>query len=265
MKKLVRYLSLYKSMFAYSLNRELQYRVNFAVVVIGYILYLIANVAFFSILYSWVNSVGGWSYEQILVFLGTYHIIHGLWDFGTALNVERISEYIAQGSLDMILMKPVSSLFYVVFRNMNLAPLMNVILGTIIVVIGMMKAQVTVTLGSLLLYLVMIVNGVIIFTMLQLILQLVSFWVIRTNVVNALFYQVIKFSEKPDAIYKGFLRRFFIFAIPMIVVVNFPSRVLLGILDTGYIVWGEIATILLLVIGIVGWRLSVKYYSSASS
>lgn len=265
MKKLVRYLSLYKSMFAYSLNRELQYRVNFAVVVIGYILYLVANVAFFSILYSWVDSVGGWSYEQVLVFLGTYHIIHGFWDFGTALNIERISEYIAQGSLDMILVKPVSSLFYVVFRNMNFAPLMNVILGIIIVVIGMAKVHVAVTAGSLILYVILVINGIIIFSMLQLILQLVSFWVIRTNVVNALFYQVIKFSEKPDAIYTGLLKRVLIFAIPMIVVVNFPTRVLLGRASVGYVLWDMIATVIILAIGIAGWKLSVKYYSSASS
>lgn len=265
MKKLLKYLSLYKSMFAYSLNRELQYRVNFAVIVIGYILYLASNLALFGILYSWVDSVGGWNYAQVLVFLGTYHIIHGLWDFGTALNVERISEYIAQGSLDMILIRPVNSLFYVIFRNMNFAPLVNSILGIIIVAIGMTKAHVAVTFGHVALYIIMVINGLIIFTMLQLILQLISFWVVRTNVVNDLFYQVIKFAEKPDAIYKGFLKRFLIFAIPMIVVVNFPSRILLGKANMGYVCWDFAVTIILLVIGIAGWRLSVKYYSSASS
>ena len=265
MTRFIRYLSLYKSMFVYSLNRELQYRVNFAVVIIGYVLYLVANVAFFSILYNWVDSVGGWNYGQILVFLGTYHIIHGFWDFGTALNIEKISEYIAQGTLDLILVKPVNSLFYVTFKNMNFAPLMNVILGIGIVGIGLDKTQIAVTVGSLVLYVLLLINGVIIFTMLQLILQLISFWVIRTNVVNALFYQVIKFSEKPDAIYTGFLKRFLIFAIPMVVVVSFPSKVLLQMAGIEYVCWDIIVTLALLVIGSIGWKLSVKYYSSASS
>lgn len=265
MKKISRYLGLYKSLFAYSLNRELQYRVNFAVVVIGYILYLVANVALFSILYGWVDSVGGWTYDEVLIFLGTYHIIHGLWDFGTALNIERISEYISQGSLDFILVKPISSLFFIIFRNMNFPPLINAVLGAVIVKVGMGNINASVTPANLVLYILMILNGIIMFTMLQLILQLISFWVIRTNVVNDLFYQVIKFSEKPDAIYSGFLKRFLIFAIPMIVVVNFPSRVIIGKANTGYILWDFIVTLILLALGIIGWKLSVKYYSSASS
>lgn len=251
-------------MIAYSFNRELQYRVNFFVIMIGYLLYMAANVCFFGVLYNWTDSIGGWSYYEILMFLGTYHTIHGLWDFSTALNIERITEYVANGELDTILIKPVNSLYYIAFRNMNFAPLINVILGMGVVFVSMSKLNITFSIVNLVIFVYMILCGVVIFTMLQLILQLISFWVIRSNVVNELFYQVIQFAEKPDAIYRGMLRRVLIYIIPMIVVVNFPCRFMLG-KGVEYVLWDSLVTFIILLVGITGWNMSVKRYSSASS
>ncbi len=265
MKSLIKYIKLYFAFFSYSLSRELQYRVNFIVVVIGYIFYLVANLALFGVIYQWTNNIGGWTFNEILIFLGTYHAVHGLWDFSTALNVERISEYVGNGSLDLILVKPVDSLFFVIFRNMNFASIINVFLGIILTIMGVVANKSSVNIGTILIYIVLAINGVIIFTMIQLLVQLISFKVIKTNMLNNLFYQGIKFAEKPDVIFSGIIRHVLMFFIPMIVIVNFPSRILMGRLNVTFILYDLLVTIVVLAIGIIGWRLAIKNYSSASS
>jgi ABC-2 type transport system permease protein len=265
MKKIVDYWKLYFTFFGYSLNRELQFRTNFIVVLIGYIFYLAANLSLFGVIYKWTDNLGGWTFYEALIFLGTYHMIHGLWDFSTALNLDRISEYVGDGTLDLILIKPISSLYFVLFRNMNFPSFINVILGIILTITGTILNHSSINIGIILIYIILAISGVIIFTMIQLLIQLISFWVIKTYILNSVFYQIIKFAEKPDVIFGGLIRYILMFIVPMLVIVNFPSRLLMGKLNWQFVCYDVLVTGIFIFLGIMGWRLALKAYSSASS
>jgi len=263
-KRLIYYVNLYGALFSISLSSRLQYRVDFIVTSIGYLLYLGANVALFGVVYQWTTYLGGWSFNEILIFLGTYHTIHGIWDFATALNVEQISSHVAKGSLDMILIKPVSSLFYVTFNNMNFSALINVVAGIVIAVSGAVMRGDPIALGTVFLYVLLCFCGVVIFTVIQLLVQLISFRLIRSDTINSFFYQVIKFAEKPTVIYTGIPRFVLTFMIPMIIIVNVPSELLMGKATAGAILFSLLVTTALLLIASIGWRFSVKAYSSTN-
>jgi ABC-2 type transport system permease protein len=256
---------LYAALASYSLSRELQFKTNFIVLIIGYVLYLTANLALFGLLYSWIDNLGDWSFAQALIFIGTYHTIHGAWDSTTALNLERIPQYVSSGELDLILMKPVSPLFLVAFRGISFPPLINVALGIVLTITGVVSSGIPPGVLTVLAYLVLSANGLVIFTMIQLLVQLTAFKVIRNNMINSVFYNLIKFAEKPDVIFPGAMRLVFTFVFPLLVIVNVPSRLLMGKIGLDLLLYDFLATCVLVAAGIGFWKLALRSYSSASS
>jgi ABC-2 type transport system permease protein len=264
-KRVLYYVRLYAALAAYSLNRELQFRTNFLVLIIGYILYLTANLALFGLLYSWITTLGDWSFAQILIFIGTYHMIHGAWDSTTALNLDRIPQYVGNGELDLLLLKPVSPLFLVVFRGISFPPLINVALGIVLTIAGVVSSGNPPGVCTVCAYLALSINGIIIFTMLQLLVQLTAFKVIRNSMINDVFYNLVKFAEKPDVIFPGAMRLIFTFVFPLLVIVSVPSRLLMGKISLALVLFDLSATCMLVALGIGFWKLAVRSYSSASS
>jgi len=74
------------------------------------------------------------------------------------------------------------------------------------------------------------------------------------------------FANVPDAAFRGGFKAFFTFVIPMLLVANVPAKLLVNKLSSA------LDLLLLLVISLaclmvseIGWRLSVRRYTSASS
>jgi ABC-2 type transport system permease protein len=77
---------------------------------------------------------------------------------------------------------------------------------------------------------------------------------------------MIPCARLPDAAFRGFFKSFFTFALPMLLVVNVPAKLLLNKLTSA----GDILLLLALAVGCALfsealWRFSLKRYTSASS
>ena len=94
----------------------------------------------------------------------------------------------------------------------------------------------------------------------------VSFWTVRAQGIVWGYYNLFNIARLPDAAFRGLFKAFFTFAIPMLLVANVPAKLVINKLSS------PLDMLLLLGMSVVcffaselGWRFSIRHYTSASS
>ncbi|MGP1569300.1 MAG: ABC-2 family transporter protein, partial [Peptoanaerobacter stomatis] len=133
---LKRYLLLVFMFARNSLAGQLEYRVNFIMGVLVEAGFLVVKLTYVVLIYKTGVNINGMSPDYMLVFIGTYTIMTGIYmSFYT--NFWNLTNYIREGTLDLYLTKPVSGLFLVTFRYIDFAtPLPAITAGFIMLGIG---------------------------------------------------------------------------------------------------------------------------------
>src|SRR6476646_3116459 len=110
---LARHGRLWARFLAQAIARETQFRAQFSATVgVGLIQLVLALIPVW-LLFDYATTINGWSRADVLALVGLYQIISGLLASFVAPNMNRLSTAIRQGDLDLILIRPVSSQFYV--------------------------------------------------------------------------------------------------------------------------------------------------------
>jgi ABC-2 type transport system permease protein len=80
------------------------------------------------------------------------------------------------------------------------------------------------------------------------------------------YYSLFNISRLPDAAYHGFFKAFFTFVLPMVLVANVPAKVMVQKLRSpGELILLVVMMLVCAVASELGWRVSVRHYTSASS
>ena len=82
--------------------------------------YNIAYVSFIGVLFSNTKNIAGYDYNQMLFFYLIAELCAYLNGSLNLWNMQALIESVNKGELDLLLTKPISSLFYVSFRNIKI-------------------------------------------------------------------------------------------------------------------------------------------------
>ena len=110
--------------------------------------------------------------------------------------------------------------------------------------------------------------GVLIWYSIEFIIASLTFFFRDFRTGGWLSHEIMKFSMRPDSIYKGFMRRILFTILPMALVASFPSRLLLSGLtyqNQKYLFTQIIVVIILLSLTRFFWKVGLKRYESAQS
>jgi ABC-2 type transport system permease protein len=233
------YLKVFLTFARNSLIRDLTFRANFLVQSLTSISWTLMNVGFYWIIFQFTESIGrdtGWRQEEFFLFLATTWFINSLVQTFFMPNAEEFSELIRTGGLDFALLKPIDTQFLISLRRMEWSGLSNFLLAIVIAVINLYAmatradGPTVVSLLSLLLYGFYIACGVAIMYSLMICLSATSIWLGRNQTLYDFWFYITNFSRYPMEIYQRgwgwILWGFFTFAIPVLVVVNVPARIL---------------------------------------
>jgi len=115
-------------------------------------------------------------------------------------------------------------------------------------------------------FLGLVVVGVLVHYSLMFTLAATSFFTVRAQGIIWGYWSLFNIARMPDAAFRGFFKSFFTFALPMLLVVNVPAKLLLNKLTSP----GDILLLLALAVACAFgsealWRFSLKRYTSASS
>src|SRR5438046_6195351 len=111
MKGLRRYIEIYSIMLRNSLIREMSFKANFILWMLGEVLWFLGQIVFFSIIFGPINQIGDWSKWEVVLLVGTHQIIAQLFQAFFFYNVVIIRDLVRTGRLDSLLVLPIDSQF----------------------------------------------------------------------------------------------------------------------------------------------------------
>jgi len=262
---MLRYLRLYRVFFRNCLIREMGFRWNFIIRFTTEIVWLATSLIWFHVIYSYVRDVGGWTRYQYLFLIGVSYAIQQTFESLLFVNCHRLSELIRTGELDFYLSRPINSQFLVSTRFVDLGGFANIFFGIGLAGFAWHKLSLPIHPGNLAMFVVLFLNGIIIYYVLMFSLMCLSFWIIRNESATGFFFQITELARQPAEIYNYGIKVFLTFFFPMVVCINFPANVMVRSLSLPQFFYGIAVGLLLLYLSTLIWRVGLRSYSSASS
>lgn len=258
------YLIVYGLFVKNCLIAQLEYRANFALGLAVELAYLVSKLLYVAVVYQTDLHIAGLTPDGMLMFVGTYTIMTGVYAGLFFTNFVRIPEYVRSGSLDLLLVKPISLQFLVSLRYIDLGmPIPNLAAGWAMVAIGWRALDIPVTAYSVGLYALFLAAGVIITYCLMIVPALLSFWFVNTGGLASIFYAIWDANNMPMPIYSRLVQRVGVYVLPFLVITNFAPLAAMGTLKPEQLVWGAAVPVLLLIGVRLLWNNAIRNYSSA--
>ncbi len=263
-----RYWEAYRIMLRNSLIRELSFKANFLLWIVVEICWFAGQLVFIEVLFSHVNAIGDWTKWQMVLLVATHQLIGQLFQAFFYVNVAAIPELIRTGRLDFLLMLPMDAQFSVSVRQFGLDNIVNAGVSLLLVGVSLGKLGIVPGAGAVLLYFMALGCGVAIHYAIMLFLSSFSFWIVRAQGLLSGYFNVMSLARQPDVIFKGGVRIFFSWVIPVILVANVPARLLMETFS-GPILFPVLhlvgAALLVLAASRAFWNFALSRYTSASS
>lgn len=261
-----RYLYLLFSIFRYSLSRDMEYKTNFIGSLFVDAIYYTVWYYFFEIIYSKTTMLGDFDREDILVFLIATFFIDTLFMM-LFDGAGYLREHIRTGSLDFILLKPVNSQFLISFRYIRSYALVSLFILSIILynVLQTFHPE-SLNILNISLFIISLLMGVLIWYSFEFVIASLTFFFRDFKTGGWLSHEVMKFSMRPDSIYRGFIRKILFTILPMALVSSLPSRLLLHgftYQNQKYLFLQILIVSILLLITRFFWNIGLKRYESA--
>jgi len=263
-KTLRKYAGLYAAFFRASFISELEYRANFLTRILTDIIWYIAQIFAFEVIYSHTDRIGDWNLAQTRVFLGMLFVIDAIYMVVISENLDRFSEKIRKGDLDMMLAKPVSSQFLVSLQRSSTA-----LLGSLLIAVGWLGYSLyrlpDFSPWRLLWLIIMIPSALVVLYCSRFFMASIAVIVTKSESLQFMWYQIYKLGMRPDSIYVPWLKFILMTVLPVAIVASVPARTLLDPPDLVVFLWAPALAVILLTASHYYWRYCLQFYSSASS
>jgi ABC-2 type transport system permease protein len=260
-----RYLHLLRVFISVSLTSELQYRTNFLFQLVHSAISLGVALGGLAIIYSHTDTLGGWRPAELVMLTGVYYVILGVMGTFIGPGMQRLMEDVRQGTLDYALTKPVSSQFYVSFRQVEPWRSTDTVLGVALLVGGALQLGDEVGPLRAALFLGALAAAATIGYSFRLLLATLTFWMVRTDNLMVIFGSLYEAGRYPVGLYPEWLRAVLTFVVPVAFATTVPAEALAGRLSVeGLLVAGGIA-LGLLAAATAFWKVGLRSYTGASA
>jgi ABC-2 type transport system permease protein len=261
-----RYWSLYLALWKNSVAREMGFKSNFLLWIVVELLWFGLHISFIAVIYMHTDRIGDWSKWQVVLLVGAAHFIQQIFQALFLSNCIQISDHVRTGKLDFMLLLPVNTRFLVSLRVVDLGGFVNAGSAVVLMLYALRQLHYVPSLGQIAGFVALVIVGVLIHYSLMFALASTSFWTVRAQGIIWGYWSLFNIARLPDSAFTGLFRVVFTFALPMLLVVNVPARLLLNKLTSPW----DIVLLLGLAVACVFfsefvWRISVRRYTSASS
>jgi len=207
---------------------RLAYKTDFLIACFTSILATVAGYGFVLVLFTRIPRLQGWKFEEILFIYGFSLIPMGLFNI-VSLNLYDFGDaYIVEGKFDRVLLRPVDSLFQVLFESFRLESIQEVVVGLIAVVYCSSRLHIVWTLENLILFPLLVLCGAVIYIFVFVILSSVNFWFEDRIGLAPPVYNMIAFGRYPVTIYNVFIQFLLSWVIPFAFASFYPTARYLG-------------------------------------
>jgi ABC-2 type transport system permease protein len=262
---IARHARLWRDFLRLALVREAHFRANLVTTISVGLVSIVIGLIPVLLLFSYTSDVDGWSRADVIVLVGVHQAMTGLLAMFVAPNMMRMTEYITRGDLDLMLIRPVNTQFYVTTRWMQPAEVFNVLTGAVLIAIGIAQASSTpgpLDIGQGLL---VFGAGFVLLTCIWSALAFCVFWLSSVSSITMFFYDIMQAGRYPVSFFPVAIRTILTFVVPIAFATTFPAQAITGGISW-WVVAGAVAFALLaVVLTRLFWTTAVRRYSSASS
>jgi ABC-2 type transport system permease protein len=260
-----RHLRLWRRFFAQAVVRESHYRAHFVTTLLVGAIQLGLGIVPILLLYGYTDEMRGWSQAEVMTLVGMFQIVTGLMATFVAPNLNRMTAYITDGELDGVLLRPVSSQFYLTVRWINVAELSNVGSGVLVLVLSLIVSGASPNPLEVVQAIVLAACGVVLLTCVWCALSFLAFWLQSVNHIASIFLNLVESGRYPLVFFPTAVRAFLTFAFPVAFASTFPAQALRGDLGWLPVAAGLGLTVVATLLVRAQWRYGLRSYSSASS
>lgn len=264
MNRLIKYFKIYRGFFRASFIADLEYRANFLTRIATDIFWYLAQIITFETIYSHTDNIGGWTIEHMRVFLGVLFVVDAVYMILFHDNLDRMSERVRKGEMDLLLAKPVSSQFMLSCQRVSTALFGNLMIGTSWLIWSLYSLP-SFQWSRLILLILLIPCGVLALYAMRFIFAASAVIFTKSENLQYLWYQIYKLGMRPDSIYFPWLKFLLLTAFPVGLIASVPAQSLVQTPNGLLIFWTFSWTATLLYLSHRFWRFALKFYSSASS
>ncbi|MBD5488270.1 MAG: hypothetical protein HDR13_05675 [Lachnospiraceae bacterium] len=255
---MIRYLRIYKETIRNSIAQTATYRANF---ILGVVVTLLSNIVFPLItllIYHSGACYEGWTMYEVLLIQSLFSVSNGVAGMMFSGIVWSTMNYVAEGTLEIVLIKPINCLFYLLATNFNISDFGIVLGGAVI--FGISAAHIgSVTFVRVLSCVLLFVFGISVMLGVMLLMAATSFKWVQNSRIPEMYESVANLGNYPQSIFPKQIIAITSFIMPVAMVGFFPAAALLGRLEP-WMYLTIIPCILFLLFGIGIYQYMVRLY-----
>jgi ABC-2 type transport system permease protein len=260
-----RYVRIFRSFLSTEFQFEMEYRTNFFMGIFEMLLVVGTSLAAVLVIFSHTGSLNGWSLPQMVALTGVYYLVQGGVNIVFSPSFERLMEHVRQGTLDFTLLKPASAQFLVSTRHLSLVRVVDLFMGVGVMAAGLVMLGNSLSLGSVLVFIVTLCAGIACVYALLLTLVTLAFWFVRIENLLAIFWAFTDAGRFPIDVYPGWLRLTLATVVPIGIAVTVPAEAISGRLSPESLLTMLAGTIFAVGFATWFWRRGLQSYTGASA
>lgn len=260
-----RYIKLYLYFLRFSFSRAMEFRLDFFFRIVMDTVYYAVHIIFFGVIYGHTSMVGGWDFDQMLIFMCGFFLVDALHMTVHANNLWALPEYVNKGHLDYYLIRPVSSLFFLSHRDFAANSFVNLIIAASMLIWAILRYPGEFSALQIMVFLGLLLNGAYLYWLIHMCFVIPVFWTHSAHGFQMLFYSLKQFAERPDPIFQGWMRRGLTTILPFLLIASYPAQILFSGLNATILIHSGLVSVGLTLFLLWFWDRALRSYSSASS
>lgn len=260
---MIKYFRVWLFLTAASFQTFLVSRVGAVLFFFGKILRFVFFLVFLLLLLSKTAVLAGFNVWQVMLFYLTFNFI----DSATQMlfrEVYRFRQQVVSGSFDLVLVKPVDSLFRSLLGWTDLLDLIT--LFPFIIFIGFVMSKIPhINFWGIIFYILLVGNGLFIAASFHIIVLALAILTTEIDHAVMIYRDFTSMGRIPIDVYSEPVRSLVTFVIPVGIMMSFPAKALLGILSTAGVLTAFVLSISIFSFSLILWRYALRHYTSASS
>lgn len=258
-----RYIKVWLILCANSFQTFFISRIGAIIFLVGKTVRFLFYLAFLVLLVSNTRVLAGYNLWQVILFYLTFNFIDSLTQM-LFREVYRFRQYIVSGNFDLLLVKPVNSLFRILLGGTDFLDLITLV--PFLFFIGLTIIQLPqISISGMIFYIFLLINALVIAASFHILVMALAILTLEIDHAIMIYRDVVGMGKLPVDIYGQPLRSLITFIIPVGIMMTFPVKSLLGILSFSALIASFAFGIILFIASVAVWNYALRQYTSASS
>jgi len=208
--------------------------------------------------------MAGYSAQEVILFFLIFNLVDTTIQF-LFRGVYHFRGVVASGNFDLDLVKPLPSFFRPVFGHIDIMDFITLVplFGFFIWYAGV--HHLTAGAVGVFAFIILFLSSLLFGFAFHLFISAICVLTLEIDHLVWIYRDLTAAARFPTDIYRGFMRFLITFVVPVVLLITFPAKGLLGLLSWDKIILSVFFSIFSVILSLKFWRYSLKKYTSASS